>query len=303
MRRYALALLCALLVMAVCLGCAVGGGENPPGPVLWFAGDTRQWSSTTTAVATEPYEGDMTAEGLMAALLAGPREGKLVSPIPEGTRLLRWSMREGTLFLDLSGEYGTLDGVDLTLADYCIAMTMEQLPGVEYVTVTVEGRPLPQRYSQELSGDGAVLSGAEEQPVEVTAALYFPRSVGRGLGFESRTFQLTEDDVLAEIVTRALLDGPRSNQLTSLLPEGTTLLSVQMEDGVCTVNFSPAFVNAMPQNEDSQTLIIYSLVDTLGNLDSVQSVVIQVSGTELERYGAVACGGGLEPDFGLVGGH
>ena len=303
MRRYLSVLLCALLAAAAFSGCAAPGAEAESGPVLWFAGDTSQWSGTTTAVGTEPYGGDMTAEALVSALLAGPEGGELLSPFPYGTRLLRWSMKDGLLRLDLSAEYGELTGVDLTLADYCIAMTVGQLPGVERVTVTVEGKPLAQRHSQELSGDDAVLSGAEEQPVEVTATLYFPRSVGRGLGLETRTFLLTEDDMLAEIVTRAFLQGPKSSQLTTLIPEGTALISARLEDGVCTVDFTTAFLSGMPQNEDSQTLIVYSLVDTLGNLDSVQSVALEVEGVPLERYGAVMCGGGLEPDFGLVGTH
>lgn len=303
MRRYLSALLCALLVIAAFSGCAAPGGEAESGPVLWFAGDTSQWSAATTAVGTEPYGGELTVEALMAALLAGPREGELVSPIPPGTRLLGWNEVNGLLYLDLSAEYGALTGVDLTLADYCIAMTAEQLPGVERVTVTVEGRSLPQRHSQILSGDGAVLSGAEEQPVEVTVTLYFPRSVGRGLGLEGRAFLLTEDDMLAETVTKALLAGPQSSHLTTLIPEGTALISARLEDGVCTVDFTTAFLEGMPEGEDSQTLIVYSLVDTLGNLDSVQSVAIEVEGVPLERYGAVSCAGGLEPDFGLVGTH
>ena len=303
MRRYLSALLCALLAAAAFSGCAAPGAEVESGPVLWFAGDTSQWSAATSAVGAEPYGGDMTAEDMMSALLAGPRDGELLSPFPPGTRLLDCSLESGTLRLDLSAEYGTLTGVDLTLADYCIAMTVGQLPGVERVTVTVEGRPLAQRYSQAFSGEGAVLSGAEEQPVEVTATLYFPRSVGRGLGLETRTFLLTEDDVLAEIVTQAFLEGPQSSHLTTLLPEGTALRSARMEDGVCTVDFTAAFLEGMPPNEDSQTLIVYSLVDTLGNLDSVQSVALEVEGVPLEHYGAVECGGGLEPDFGLVGTH
>lgn len=217
--------------------------------------------------------------------------------------LLGWKLEDGGLFLDLSGEYAALEGVELTLADYCITMTMEQLEGVETVYITADGRPLSGRYRQSLNSGQVLLSGAEEQPVEVSAVLYFPRAVGRGLGVENRRFQMTEDDVPVEVVTQALLEGPRSSQLVSLIPQGTQLRSVELEDGVCRVDLSAAMVEEMPRDEDSQTLIIYSLVDTLGNLESVESVVLLVEGQQLERYGSVVLAEGLEPDFGLAGDH
>ncbi|UQT50470.1 GerMN domain-containing protein [Flavonifractor plautii] len=64
----------------------------------------------------------------------GPRH-----PLPRGVRLLSWELEEGRLHLDLSEQYGGLSGVDLTVADACLTLTLCQVEGVESVYVTVEG--------------------------------------------------------------------------------------------------------------------------------------------------------------------
>ena len=53
--------------------------------------------------------------------------------------------------VDLSSRYASLSGIDLTLADYSIVQTLSQVEGVEAVTITAEGEPLPYRDHQRLT--------------------------------------------------------------------------------------------------------------------------------------------------------
>lgn len=299
-KRIPAAALAALLFL---LCACTAAQEEKDGPVLWFTGDVSDWeNSSYSAVKSVPYSGTLTVERMMSALLAGPdRDSGLTSPFPSGTRLLGWQADDGLLWIDLSGEYGGLGGIRLTLADYCITMTLSQLSGVERVSITVNGQKLNYRYRQELEAGQAVLTGAEERPVEKSAVLYFPRAAGRGLGFETRVFQVTESDVFAELVTQALLDGPQEETLAAVFPEGTELRSVRMEEGVCVLDLSREMLDGMPEKAEGQNLLIYSVVNTLGNLESVDAVRFQVEGEDLTAYGAVKLSEPLEPDFGLVG--
>ena len=52
---------------------------------------------------------------------------------------------------NLSERYADLTGVDLTVADACLALTLTQLPQVETVYVTAEGSEIPYRPIQQLS--------------------------------------------------------------------------------------------------------------------------------------------------------
>ena len=136
-----LSLVLALLMLAgLTVGCGSRPEEEPEGLKLWFTTDLSQWSAEVSALTTCPYEGEETAAAMMDALLSGPPgNGALVSPIPAGTSLVSWSLNDGVLRIALSRHYSELMGAALTLADYCIALTLCQLPEVEGVQIVVSG--------------------------------------------------------------------------------------------------------------------------------------------------------------------
>lgn len=68
---------------------------------------------------------------------------------------------------------------------------------------------------------------------------------------------------------------------------------------MCILDFSQSLLDDMPSQADRQTLLVYSIVNTLGNLESVDSVLFQVEGAPLSSYGAVKLSAPLAPDFGL----
>jgi len=287
---------------AVLLLSACAAKPQMEGPQLWYAGDVSEWDASSTALGSVPYTGELEVEPMIQALFSAPeQQDRLYSPFPEGTRLLGWTLENGSLLVDLSKEYGTLKGFELTAANYCLTLTLCELPQVERVSISVEGEPLGSDYWTELEVEQAMLSGAEERPVEVSADLYFPRAVGRGLGVEARVFHLTEGDVLAEAVMLALLSGPEDEEFSSAIPEGTQLLSLRLEDGVCRVDLSHVLLDGLPEGQEAPTLLVYSIVNTLGNLSSVDSVSLLVEGEPLTRLGDMEIPERLEPDFGLAG--
>ena len=57
--------------------------------------------------------------------------------------LRSWTLNNGLLTVDFSSTYGTLSGIDLTLADYSVVLTLTQLEEVETVMITVGERCSP----------------------------------------------------------------------------------------------------------------------------------------------------------------
>ena len=128
--RTAPALLALALVLAACSSPPEGEAEH----MLWFANDLSDWDhSRYEAISPVPYSGELTVEDLLDALLDGPPlDSGLRSPFPAGTRLLGWQLdQDGLLWVDLSESYGSLTGIGLTLADYCLTFTLCQLEEVE----------------------------------------------------------------------------------------------------------------------------------------------------------------------------
>ena len=270
------------LALALAFGCAPAR-EKDRGLVLWFPVDP-ELNMVSAALDACPYQGtEHTIPALMSALLAGPPEEELelTSLIPAGTRVLSWSLEEGVASVELSAAYAGLVGVDLTLADCCITLTLAQLPGVEGVRVTVNGGGQSYRDRRVLYPEDMLLSMAEEPPAEVTAALYFRREGGEQLGFELRRFRLSEDRVPVQEVLDALAAGPEDEGLVPLLPEGLAVRSAWVDQGLCTADLSAALLD-LP--EGRRALAVSSIAETLRSLDGVEQVQILIEG---EPVGAV----------------
>ena len=189
--------------------------------------------------------------------------------------------------VDLSWPYGDLVGIELTMADYCITLTLTQLEGVEEVCITANGSQLPYRDRQVFTAEDVMFTGAEEEPVEVTAALHFKRKDSQELGFEFRVFRLIESDSVAQVVVEALIAGPQDEGLERILPADLKVLSARQEGRVCYVDLSGVFLEQVPQEEWQQQLVLDSLVNTLCSLENVEQVQILVEGQPLEWYGDI----------------
>ena len=140
---------------------ACGGAKGEEGLRLYFlAGDS---ASHGSALESELFEGgaDPTAEELLRALLNGPTSENLVSPFPAGVTLqsVKWdTTKPGNLRIYLSEQYGSLSDIALTLADYCIVLTLSQLEEVESVVILADGYVIRYRSHQRLQADEVLLT-------------------------------------------------------------------------------------------------------------------------------------------------
>ena len=191
---------------------------------------------------------------------------------------MSWSLENRVANVELSASFAELVGVELTLADYCVTLTLAQLDSVDAVRITVNGGGQSYRDRHPLYPEDVLFSGAEEVPVEITAALYFHREGGDSLGYELRKFRLTEDKVPAKAVLAALIAGPEDKGLLPLLPAELTVRSAWVDDGTCTADLSAHLLD-LPEEE--RALAVQSIVETLCSLDTVEQVHILIEGEPL----------------------
>lgn len=290
MKKGVAALLAAALLLA--LAACLPPAAEEDGLRLWFAVPAEeQMQEVRTALGACAYEGAESVPALLEGLLSGPpADSGLVNPIPQGTRVVSWSLENRVAQVELSEDYGELSGIDLTIADYCVTLTLCQLPGVDGVRVTA-GEKLRDR--RVLRAGDVIFSGAEEEPVDVPATLYFRRTGSGTLGSELRVFRLTEDEAPAKAVLEALIAGPQDGGLSMLLPPGVEVRSAWVDDGVCHADFTAALLEGIPDAPEDQELLISSLVETLCSLDTVERVELLVEGEPLTAYGSLDLSGPL----------
>ncbi len=95
------------------------------------------------------------------------------------------------------------------------------------------------------------------------------RSVINGLG-------------LAKATMEQLLTGPTESSLQSYIPEDTEVLGINIaDDGLCTIDFSPEIQNA-ELNSAQEKYVLESIVDTLGQFETVEAVQIKVNGDTVQ---------------------
>ena len=134
----------------------------------------------------QELEGLDALERLTQRLLRGPEDETLKSPFPVGTQLIAARLEDGCAVIDLTYPYSTLSGISLTLADYCITLTLTQLPAVSSVSVTVRGQELAYRSTQSFTAEDLLLSSMEDVVSTVPVTLWFLDASGALTGTAQR---------------------------------------------------------------------------------------------------------------------
>lgn len=292
-------ILAALLMLSLtATGCAYAAvtGQDEAAYELYFreadlshapGGDALR--AETIYLDEEEQQGvDQVAQALMEELLAGPTDETLVSTIPAGTTLLSLELDGARALVDLSSAYSTLSGVELTLADYAIALTLTQLPEIASVSITVRGQELAYRTTQRFSPRDVLRSSTEDVVGTVAAELYFRDSRG-GLVPEERTLELYEGDTQVAVVLQGLEEGPQDRSLLPVIPEGFRPKAVWLEEDVCYVNLSSALLEELPE-ETEMAPVLRAMAASLKSLDTVEEVRFLVDGEYAAWYADASVG-------------
>ena len=291
MRRWALLLLAALLALAA-VSCARREQEREEGDYLLYGLAGAKEAAGGDAIQAVPVDLGLPedasvteiAQALMERLCQGA--GELSSPLPENVTLNSIQVQGRRAYVDFSVRYATLTGIDLSLADYCVTLTLTQLEGITAVSITAGGRELPYRSAQVLTEQDVLLSGMTDVIETVEVTLYFAGEDGE-LAEEERTLELYEGQSVAESLMAALLEGPRDDDLTALLPESFAINGVWVEGRTCYLSLSARAVERLPEAPEEQERILASIAGSIYSMEGVDELRLLVDGQESETFGQV----------------
>lgn len=132
-----------------------------------------------------------------------------------------------------------------------------------------------------------VLAGSLLAAPASSVHLYFPEEETLWLVAESRTVQ---GNNLPLAAVNALLEGPRQEGLTSLIPPGVSVRFLEVTDKICFVDFSPEF-NDVNYGSGPEATMLGMIVNTLTKLDDIEAVYITVEGETPECFKHIGCSG------------
>lgn len=245
-----------------------------------------------TAVVSEGFEPVSTTEEALVQefidkLQENPESTDCKRALPESVNLLNYTLENGQLYLYFDGGYQMMDRVYEVLCRAAIVRTVCQLQQVDYVAFFVNDQSLLDSNQMPVGLMSAELfiENAGEQINtynSVTLDLFFANATGDKLLKERDTFNYSSNMSLEKLVVEQLIKGPVSDYAYPSIPPETKLLSVTTKDGVCYVNFDEGF---MGQGYDvSEAVLIYSIVNSLAELQNVNKVQILVNGETPKVY-------------------
>lgn len=305
MKTYRL-LLPLLLILALC-GCA--GRKTPqPQPVQPFS---FYYRAVKTSFADEhglivPEEKDLgetaaTEQEIFQRYWEGPSDPALLSPLPGGVKLLRLQRRSELLTIYLSREYGELSGIDASVADACLAMTAFGIEGITQVRIVCEGRQGENLRAVLLEENDILLFDTGNEPGNTELTLYFADSTGSFLLADRRTVPYMEVKTLPQYVLDQLIAGPQAAGLYPTMPQGSVLLDVNVEEGVCSVDFNGDFLENRPTSQRGEQLTLMSVVNTLCALEGVDAVEFYIEGRKIGTYSFLSLAAPFRSDPAIVG--
>lgn len=124
----------------------------------------------------------------------------------------------------------------------------------------------------------------DEQLRQTIVTLYFLNKDSKEISTEARLIDASKliNNPYKEIV-QLLIGGPKNDKLEKLIPDNVKVNNATIKDNCVTLDFSNEFLN-YNNDEELKNKIINSIVNTLTELNEVNSIKITINGQEVEQF-------------------
>ena len=282
-----LLILCTVLGSLSLSGCA---GKNAESDYYIYYLNQDMTAVVSSGYEPEADEADteaMVAE-FLACLDAGTDSVDYQKPYTDSVAVESYEIMNGKLNLHFNSAYEQMSDVQEILCRTAICWTLLQIDGITGVRFFVGNSSCTDANGDDIGvmtmdsfADNPSEGINSVQTTELT--LYFAAEDGQSLVSETQeVYYYTSNVSMEKLVVEQLLEGPESDNAQSAIPEGTSLVSVSVMDGVCIVNLDDSFLSY--NYEISAEVVIYSIVNSLTELSTVDKVQISVNGSTDVSY-------------------
>lgn len=286
LKRYVLYALtiCVIAAGTVLPGCSGVGQESYN---VYYVNKSRT-AIVPVKVSVESEDG---ALGIMRALIDemnNPRNGRENNPAkPDSVIIDNMALDGDCAYIYFTDSYNTMDAVSEVLYRAALVKTVTQIEGIEYVAFYVAGVPAAH-------ADGSLigimeaddfLDSADSKAGDVkwcNLKLYFANAKGDRLIPASVSVAYNKNVPIERVIVEQLIAGPGTSEYYRTLPDNLKLLGISITDDVCYVNLDASFLNGLVNAVDM--VPVYSIVNSLCELDTVNQVQILVNGESNKMY-------------------
>lgn len=219
---------------------------------------------------------------LFEKLMAAPSNTEELPAITKEMELSTYSLKNGRLTLNFGPGYAKLSHTKEVLTRAAIVKTVTQVAGIDYVAFTVDkavlldagGTPIGiMTADQFIDNEGIEINDFEKVEIK----LYFADETGKKLTYCTRDVLYNSNISMEKFVIDNVIKGPLKEEgLYPTVNPDTKIISVTVKDAVCYINISEGFLSQ--PYDVSDEVVIYSLVNSITELTSVNKVQISING-------------------------
>ncbi|MEA4973197.1 MAG: GerMN domain-containing protein [Candidatus Metalachnospira sp.] len=211
------------------------------------------------------------------------------SAVPEGLEINKIRLDSGILNVDFNAVYNSMTAGEELMFKTALVYTFTSFDFVDYVYITVDGNDLKMTNGltmgklgrNDIVKDGDI--SAEPTNYEILT-LYFENGNGTELNTEIREVEVNPNLPLERYVIEQLIKGPEDLNLISTIPSDTKIRDISTADGICYVDLSSDFVVKQSDREKDSIAAIYSIVNSLGEIEGISKVQFLIEGEKIDDY-------------------
>ncbi len=219
-----------------------------------------------------------------------PKDITMKKALPDNVQVEDFSFNEDRrLTLNFDSDYKSLTGISEILCRATIVKTLSQIEGVDYIEFYVNGQPLigPNEKPIGLMEGSDFIDNTRAEDVFVT--MYYANKKGNALVSSNLKISYDGNRSIEQLIVQQLIsgpgviEGPIDEEMKKSIPDGTELNKITTKDGICYVDFNDKFMAHIPEVNDE--VIIYSVVNSLVELSSINKVKFTINGETKKNYG------------------
>ncbi len=287
-RKFISILICLLMLVMTMSGC--GKGAKSDGPLV------NVYYLSRDGYSVVPVQYELTAtdthsqiEELLVRLSLESTFNDYKRTIPTNVEVNGYDVTSGCVTLFFDADYSSIPATTEIMIRSAIVRTMLQIEGVDSVSFVVGGSTLFDAGGNivgVMSANSFLIGlGDDGDAIETTSVtLYFSSLDGQSLLSETRDIAFSDSSAtpLTKLVVDQLIIGPTNPDAQGIFAPTTRVISATVTDGICYVNFDEGFLNQA--YSVSEPVAIYSIVNSLTNIDGVQKVQFYVNGSSVGMY-------------------
>ncbi len=264
-----------------------------------------------TRVVSEGYDAqEETTEALVEEFIAQldrqPVNSAYRMAKPQNVQILDYSIGvDHQLTLFFSQEYSEMSGIAEILSRAAIVKTLCQIKDIDYIEFYVNGQPLMKSTEQPIgfmtAEDFIDNTGAETNYRQIAyVCVYYANESGDRLKEAHLRIEFEGTRTQEQLVMEQLINGPIP-ELTGMYPtlsENTAVNKITTSSGICYVDLNSSFLSKL--SSVTEEVAVYSVVNSLVELSSVNQVQITIDGKERHLYQSIDISSLLERKLELI---